>query len=273
MNQIARPASTTRDHAAAARLLIDNWNAGTRLACLPEALRPRSRAEGYAIQAQLVADPAAHIGWKIAATSLAGQRHIGVDGPLAGRLFAERLLPDGAVVPLATSLMRVAEVEFAFRFGRELLPRTTAFTVDEVMAAVASLHPAIELPDSRYTDFCAVGAAQLIADDACANLFILGPATTAAWRDVDLAAQTPMAVVTGPDGRIRSRHDGLGANVLGDPRLALAWLANEVSALGLPLRAGQVVITGTCVVPIAVEPGDRVAADWGAFGQLSVSFV
>ena len=116
MNQIA-----ISGHAAAARLLIDNWNAGTRLPCLPEALQPQSRAEGYAIQARLVADPSAHIGWKIAATSLAGQRHIGVDGPLAGRLFAERLLPDGAVVPLATSLMRVAEVEFAFRFGQSFL--------------------------------------------------------------------------------------------------------------------------------------------------------
>ena len=62
------------------------------------------------------------------------------------------------------------------------------------------------------------------------------------------------------------------ANALGDPRVALAWLVNELSGLGMPLDAGQVVTTGTCVVPVPVVPGDEVRASFGAFGNLTVRF-
>lgn len=80
------------------------------------------------------------------------------------------------------------------------------------IAAVATLHPAIELADLRYTSDTVVGAPQLIADDACANLFILGPALPRPWRHIDLAVHRVSATVAG-----KSRHDGQGANVLGAP--------------------------------------------------------
>ncbi len=253
---------------AAAQLLVHHWDAGTRLDQIPGEMRPATRAEGYAIQAQWEGRSAAPLfGWKIAATSAAGQRHINVDGPLAGRLLAEMVIEDGATVSLATSLMRVVEVEIAFRIGADLPPRSAPYEVDEVMAAVATLHPAIEIPDSRYDDFTVVGAPQLIADDACANLFILGPAVSEPWRHVDLAARRVSVVVAG-----KSRHEGKGANVLGDPRRALTWIVNELSGLGLTLAAGQVVTTGTAVVPVPVFPGDEVSASYGEFGSLSVSF-
>ena len=254
--------------AQAAGILWDHWQNGTRLARLPADVRPATRADGYAIQACHERRSASPLyGWKIAATSEAGQRHINVDGPLAGRLLAERVLADGAIVPLAHCLMRVAEVELAFQLGADLPPRAQPYHVDEVMAAVATLHPAIEIPDSRYDDFCAVGAPQLIADDACAHLFVLGAPANVAWRDRDLAAHEVSAVVEG-----KSRHAGRGANVLGDPRVALTWLANELSGLGLGLAAGQVVTTGTCVVPVNVVPGDRFVASYGDFGRLAVTF-
>ena len=63
-----------------------------------------------------------------------------------------------------------------------------------------------------------------------------------------------------------------GANVLGDPRTALAWLANELSALGVTLAAGQTVTTGTCVTPMAIAPGDTVEADFGALGRMGCRF-
>ena len=253
---------------AASDLLFAHWSAGTRLAELPAGLRPRSRAEGYAVQAGLERHTSKPLfGWKIAATSAAGQRHINVKGPIAGRLLAEKVLPDGATIPLAANLMRVAELELAFRIGHDLPPRPAAYSVAEALSAVATLHPALEIPDSRYEDFTAVGEAQLIADDACAHLFMLGPATRAPWRDMDLAAHEVSAEVAG-----KSTHAGKGANVLGDPGIALAWLVNELSGLGVPLAAGQVVTTGTCVVPIPIGPGDCVRADFGAFGRMSVTF-
>lgn len=252
----------------AAALLVRHWDAGTRIDAIPGALRPATREDGYAIQAAMVeVTTEALVGWKIAATSEAGQRHINVAGPLAGRLFARRVIADGATVSLDANLMRVAEVEFAFRFGRDLPPRATPYTVDDVMAAVATLHPAIEIPDSRYHDFTVVGAPQLIADNACAHLFLPGPAVEADWRGTDLAVYEVSAVVNGS-----IEHRGVGANALGDPRVALAWLVNELSGLGITVEASHVVTTGTCVVPVAVAPGDEVRADLGAFGALTVRF-
>ena len=252
----------------AAGILWRRWQEGTRLDQLPAEVRPATRAEGYAIQAHWERRSAFPLfGWKIAATSEAGQRHINVDEPLAGRLLAERLLEDGATVSLANSLMRVAEVELAFRLGTDLRSRAQPYRIDEVMAAVTTLHPAIEIPDSRYYDFCSVGAPQLIADNACAHLFMLGPPVNVPWRHLDLAAHEVSAVVTG-----KSQHVAKGSNVLGDPRIALTWIANELSGLGLGLATGQVVTTGTCVVPVNVVPGDRFVANYGAFGRLAVVF-
>ncbi|AEH89799.1 MULTISPECIES: fumarylacetoacetate hydrolase family protein [Mesorhizobium] len=254
---------------AASMLLVGHWDRGTRLDAIPRELRPETRIEGYAIQSHVMGRSAAPLfGWKIAATSLAGQRHINVDGPMAGRLLAEKAVEVGGTVSLATSKMCVAEIEFAFRFGRQLPPRPAPYEIAEVVDAVAALHPAIEIPDSRYDDFCAVGAPQLIADNACANLFVIGEAVEDDWRDVDLAKHPVVGFVSG-----KSQHNGSGAAVLGDPRIALTWIVNELSGLGIALEPGQVVITGTCVTPIGVEAGDEVTGDLGRFGRVSVRFV
>ena len=248
----------------AADLLWQHWQGGTRLDFLPEDVRPSTRADGYAIQARLEQrSTAALYGWKIAATSKAGQAHIAVDGPLAGRLLRERVFDNGGTVPFGANHMRVAEAEFAFQVGQDLPPRAEAYTVADVLAAVDSLHPAIEVPDSRFNDYTAVGAAQLIADNACAHYFVLGPATPADWRAIDLAAHAVSGEVVGG-----IRRQGIGANVLGDPRVALTWLANELSALGLTLAAGAVVTTGTCLVPLEIQPGDHVAMDFGPLGRV-----
>ncbi len=256
------------DPRAASELLVDHWQHGAHLPTLPDHLRPSTRAEGYEIQACLEALSAKPlVGWKIAATSKAGQQHIAVDGPLAGRILAEMVLPPGGPAALGANRMLVAEPEFAFRMARDLPPRATPYTQAEVMAAVASLHLAIEVPESRFLDFTLAGTAQLIADNACAHQWMLGPEAPALWRDLDLSQHA----VTGRTaaGLV---HQGSGANVLGDPRIALTWLANELSAHGVTLSAGQYVTTGTCVVPIPIAAGDTVIADFGALGQTSLTF-
>jgi 2-keto-4-pentenoate hydratase len=253
---------------AASEILVRHWRAGTVLDALPETLRPATRAEGYAIQACLEALGGGRPrGWKIAATSTAGQRHIGVDGPLAGRLLAEMILPDGASLDFGANRMRVAEPEFAFRIGRDLPPRSTPYATPEVLAHVEALHPAIEIPDSRFSDFVTAGAAQLIADNACGHRFVLGPEAPARWRDIDLAAHR----VTGRVGD-RLTREGRGENVLGDPRVALTWIANELSRHGIVLAAGQVVTTGTCMAPLEIAPGDAVSADFGELGRVGLRF-
>jgi 2-keto-4-pentenoate hydratase len=253
--------------AAASRTLHDHWRAGTKFGGLEASLRPRNRAEGYAIQAALENYSAGSLfGWKIAATSEAGQKHINVDGPMAGRILADTVIPDGGTASMAGNEMRVGEPEFAFRMAKDLPPRSSPFTVQEVLDAVDTLHPAIEIPDSRFADFVSAGAAQIIADNACAHLFVLGAPTASNWRTLDLVEEKPVISLRG------QQFIGHGKNVLGDPRVALAWLANELRQLGITLRAGEVVTTGTCHPPLPIQSGDLFEADFGSIGKVSVGF-
>jgi 2-keto-4-pentenoate hydratase len=253
--------------AAASRTLHDHWRAGTKLASLQAPQRPRDRTEAYAIQAAIENHSKGRLfGWKIAATSEAGQKHINVDGPMAGRILPETVIPDGGTASMAGNEMRVAEPEFAFRMATDLPPRPSPYTVQEALDAVGTLHPAIEIPDSRFKDFVNAGAMQIIADNACAHLFVLGAPTTADWRASDLAEEMP--IITLRD----KQFIGHGKNVLGDPRIALAWLANELRQLGVTLRAGEVVTTGTCHPPIPIQPGDLFEANFASIGRVSVTF-
>jgi 2-keto-4-pentenoate hydratase len=111
------------------------------------------------------------------------------------------------------------------------------------------------------------GGPQIIADNACAHLFVLGPKAPAVWRTLDLAAHRVVAKV----GR-RYDREGIGANVLDHPLIALTWIANELSALGVPLASGQVVTTGTCVKPLEIEAGDEVLVDYSVLGRVRCRF-
>jgi len=253
--------------AAASQTLHEHWRAGTKLAALEQGQRPSSRAEGYAIQAAIERFSTAHLfGWKIAATDEAGQKHINVAGPMAGRILAETVIPDGGTASMAGNEMRVAEPEFAFRMRVDLPARSAPYSVQQVLDAVDTLHPAIEIPDSRFADFVGAGEAQLIADNACAHLFVLGPATSADWRSMDLIEHRPVIIMRG------ETFTGHGKNVLGDPRVALTWLANELRQLGINLKAGRVVTTGTCHKPLPILSGDFCAADFGVLGRVAVGF-
>ena len=266
------------NHAAvteAAQLIWSNFRDGTRIDALPESCRPASRADGYAVQAEVArrsGQPC--VGWKIAATSVAGQKHVNVDGPIAGRLLADRVFAAGtaaaSAIDLGRNMLRVVEAEFAFRLNRALPPRDAAagaYTEDEVMAAVGSLHLAIEAPDCRFTNFLQVGAPSLIADLACASWWIVGDAVTVDWRNIDLAAHRVTAYKAGAFAA-----DGIGSNVLGDPRVALTWLANELCVYGEGLLAGDFVTTGTCVVPVPCAPGAAFLMDFGVLGTIAVQF-
>src|SRR5258708_29040882 len=253
--------------AAASKTLHDHWRARTKCAGIDVDQRPGERAEGYAIQAAIEKYSSEPLfGWKIAATSEAGQKHINVDGPMAGRILAETVISDGGTASMAGNEMRVAEPEFAFRMRVDLPARTTPYTVQQVLDAVDTLHPAIEIPDSRFADFVSAGAAQIIADNACAHLFVLGPATTADWRSRDLVEEKPVTTMRG------QQFIGHGKNVLGDPRLALTWLANELRQLGVTLKAGRVVTTGTCHPPLPIQAGVFCAVDFRVLGKVSVGF-
>jgi 2-keto-4-pentenoate hydratase len=251
----------------AADLLWRTRLAENRIDALPPEIRPASLAEGYSIQEamlNLAQQPA--IGWKIAATSAAGQKHIGVTEPLAGRLFRDFVLADGARRPIARNHMRVAEAEFAFKMARDLPPRANKYSMREVCDAVDTLHLAIEVPDARYDVFDTIGAPSICADCAFHAWFLLGP-DVPDWRGVDLSKQPVRAWK-----KDEVVAEGSGANALGDPRIALTWLANHLNARGLQLKAGEIITTGTCVKPVEIGAGDTVVMDYLALGKMSAGF-
>ena len=110
------------------------------------------------------------------------------------------------------------------------------------------------------------GAPQLIADNACANLFVLGPRAND-WRGFDYINEEIKVSLNG-----QPVDSGFGRNVLGDPREGLTWLVNELSSIGIACEQDQIVTTGTCRVPVTVKAGDRVEADFGVLGKVACSF-
>jgi 2-keto-4-pentenoate hydratase len=251
----------------AAAALWDCWSGGRRLDALTDGVRPLTLVDGFAVQTALVPLAGRVIGWKIAATSAAGQRHIGVTAPLPGRLFECFLSHDGATLESGNLHMAVVEAEFAFRMaGGPERAAGTRLTRAQALAAVEVMQLAIEAPESRFEDFEHAGPEQLLADDACAGRFVLGREVPG-WADIDLAAHPTRIEIDG-----QTAAEGVGANVLGDPRDALAWLADDLLDRGTPLRAGDIVTTGTTTVPVPITPGVRVTADFGALGQVRVDF-
>lgn len=267
---------TTNTHPkafGAAHHIWSHWQAGTAMKELPNDCRPRTASEGYAIQSNLpLVSRRSVLGWKIAATSAVGQSHIQVSGPLAGRLLSGQVFEDGFGISLKGNRMRVVEPEFAFMMGNDLPPRDIAYSQKEVLRAIESLHPALEIPDSRFFAFAEAGEAQLIADNACARHFVLGRAVSNNWREVELSKHPVEGSVTRVGGESLSRL-GSGAAVLGDPLIAMTWLANCLSALGHVLEAGHIVTTGTCMPPLEVNSGDTVTAQYGKFGYVRLSLL
>ena len=235
------------------------WSTGERIGALPELLQPRTLAEGFAAQQRLAERAGPAYGWKLAATAAAGQAHIGVDAPLPGMLFERFRHAPGDVVPAHDLHMAVAEAEFAFRMA-DTVP--AGASPEEVLDAVAAMHLAVELPDSRFAAFDSAGAAQLLADAACAGRFVLGPEVPG-WREIDLSTTGTALWINGAEV-----ERGSGAAVLGDPRTALAWLAEALPGYGVVLEAGSVVTTGTTTVPVTIAAGDSVRAVFGDHASL-----
>jgi 2-keto-4-pentenoate hydratase len=252
--------------AEAAELLWALWRTGAAIAELPPRLRPRTVDEGWRIQRRLDEHAAPAAGWKLAATSAAGQAHIGADGPLAGRIYERCLVQSGSILDATSMRMRAAEAEFAFRLARDVSPTGAAPTRAEVLAAIGQLIPAIEVPDSRFTDFLAAGLPSMVADGLCCAFLVLGPPVRA-WHEDELAGQ---AVVMRRNGEVVAC--GSGADVFGDPVAALVWLAGQLHAAGMPLRRGDVVTTGACTPAHPVAAGDELVAAFGALGEVRVRF-
>jgi 2-keto-4-pentenoate hydratase len=255
---------------AAAQIIASARRKRTALKSLARDIAPQDEAEGYLIQRAvhdlLLPHFGAMVGYKIGCTSQVMQQYLNIPHPCGGGVFAKGVHESGASLR-AKDFVRVGvECEIAVRIARDLPPSEAPFTAEWVAEAIEAYHPAIEIVDDRYVKWETMGAPTLVADDFFAAGCVLGkPVARSAAPDLlDLVGR---AVVNGAEA-----GQGTGADVLGHPHNALAWLANHLAASGKGLHAGQIVLTGSLVKTLWLGAGDKVTMDLSELGTVAVTF-
>jgi 2-oxo-3-hexenedioate decarboxylase/2-keto-4-pentenoate hydratase len=237
---------------------------------LPADIAPKDEAEGYRVQRAvhdlLLPTAGAMVGYKIGCTSAVMQQYLNIPHPCAGSVFAKGVHDSGVSLPSHDFVRVGVECEIAVRLGQDLPAALAPFTADSVARAIEAYHPAIEIVDERYVDWQSLGAATLVADDFYAAGCVLG-APVARSAVPDLLKVVGRAIIN--DVEV-SR--GTGADVLGHPHNALAWLANHLAAENKGLRAGQIVLTGSLVKTAWLDAGDEVTMELQGLGRVAVDF-
>jgi 2-keto-4-pentenoate hydratase len=242
-----------------------------RLHELPFDSRPATAPDAYQCQARLIDGINAHdgghcIGYKIACTNAVAQRFLKMPEPFYGRLLSSSTFESPALLHPGDFFMRIIESEFAFRFARDLPPSAHPLDIDQIADTLAGVLPGIEIVDSRFHSWTTVGAASLIADNACHGAWVKGALVTD-WRHLDLAAQP---VELSLNGKVIER--GSGAAVLGHPLNALQWLVHRLHSQGIGFQAGDYVTTGVTTDIYDAQPGDHLVADFGPVGAIDLRF-
>src|SRR5690554_354467 len=204
------------------------------------------------------------IGKKIGLTSLAVQTMLGVDQPDFGYLTDAMAFSQGQDMPISERLMQPrAEGEIAFILKKDLLG--PGITNADVLAATDCVIPCFEVVDSRIENW-QIKIQDTIADNASCGLFVLGDKAVSP-RKVDLMT---CGMVVEKNGQIIST--GAGAAALGSPLNCVTWLANKLGEFGIPLQAGEVILSGSLVPLESVQAGDFMSVSIGGIGNASVRF-
>ncbi len=255
----------TVSHDTLARRLRQAY-AGGVVQPLRDALEPTDIDGAYAVQSintlAWQAEGRRIVGRKIGLTSKAVQTQLGVDQPDFGVLFADMELPDGGVLKASAVIQPKAEAEVALIMGRDL--NRTGVTADDLLAAADCATAAIEIVDSRITDW-KITFADTVADNGSSAFFVLG-AERKSLKGLDLYT---CGMALEQNGAVVSV--GAGAACLGHPLNAAAWLANTLVRRGEALKAGDILLTGALGPMVAIKAGDRMVAQIGGLGRVSFS--
>jgi len=241
--------------------------AGTPVPPLRAYLEPTDAAGAYAVQETNTrfweSQGRRIVGRKAGLTAEAVQKQLGVGQPDFGVLFDDMAVADGGLLDPARCIQAKAEAEIAFVLGADL-PSVDSTPAD-VAAAVATVHAAIEIVDSRIADW-KITFADTVADNGSSAFFVLAKAgLPLAGLDLPGAAMT-MSV----NGEVAS--SGVGAAVMGNPLNAAAWLARTLAERGEPLKAGDILLAGALGPMVALKAGDAVVAEVAGIGSCSFTF-
>jgi len=257
--------------ALAAKHLFDAHQRRERFEPLPAVVAPRTPDEAYAIQDAFVALRAQKLGaiagYKVALTSAEMRRFVGVDTPQAGMLFGSLIRSSPARIRAADYVRLLVEFEVAVEIGDDLPAADKPFSRERVSKAVSAVMPGMEIADDRGADYkqLAKHPLDLIADNSWNEGAVLG-APVKDWRAVDLAAVRGVATINGI-----KVGEGRGADCMGHPLDALAWLADHLASIGRGLLRGDVVITGSIITSKFVKPGDRLRFELEHLGSVELT--
>ncbi|GAB4079103.1 2-keto-4-pentenoate hydratase [Modestobacter muralis] len=239
---------------------------GTPCAPVRDVLPP-TLAAGYAVQqvlsARAVADGRRVVGRKVGLTNPVVQRQLGVDQPDLGVLFEDMAVADGGTVGAGRLIQPRIEAEVALILGADLTGPD--LTSGHLRAAVAEVVAALEIVDSRIAGWD-ISLVDTVADNASSGLFVLG-SQRRPLDDLDL--RTVRMTLREDDDEVST---GTGADCLGDPIAALAWLAAAARDLGQPLRAGDIVLSGALGPMVPVRGGATYTAELSGLGPVAVTF-
>lgn len=223
--------------------------------------------DGYEIQRllhELAPSGRRRVGRKVGLTSPAVQQQMGVQSPDFGVLFADMAFGDSEPIPFAELLQPRVEAEIAFVLGADL-PQAEV-TAAEVLRAIDFVVPAIEVVDSRITDWD-ISILDTVADNASSGVYVAGGAPRR-LEDIEDLRSSEMTLVAA--GEVVS--SGTGAACLGHPLNAVVWLANTVALRGEPLRAGELVLSGSLGPLVPAEPGMTYEARIDGLGSVRACF-
>jgi 2-keto-4-pentenoate hydratase len=260
-------AERTGAYTEAAQRLCDAATSGVPCDPIRDLLPGGTIDDGYAVQ-QLVLERlksgSRQVGRKIGLTSPAVQRQMGVDTPDFGVLYADMAYGDSQPVPSTQLLQPRIEAEVAFVLGRDLTDYPVV--TSDVLRAIDFVVASIEIVDSRIEDWD-ISIVDTVADNASSGLFVLG-GSPRSLLEIDDLRNVEMSLAC--DGNVVS--SGTGAACLGHPVNAVVWLANAVGQRGVPLRAGEVLLSGSLGPLVVPERGKTYEATFAGLGSVRATF-
>jgi len=264
---------TPQEIETAARTLFEADQRGQQTGLLSIANPDMAMDDAYLVQAALIklhrANGRRVIGWKIGLTSKAMQAALNIDIPDSGVLLDHMAFENGAHIAADRFIQPRIEAEVAFVMKHTLAGPDV--TVEQVLEATDYVTPSLEILDTRILRFDPeTGRTRNICDTISDNAANGGVVLGDQKLDPGAIDMRWMGAIVSRDGEVE--ETGLGAGVLNDPAMGIAWLANRLARYGESLKPGEIVLSGSFIRPVEAPPQSHIEADFGPYGTVSCSF-